>query len=109
MMEMGVNMDRLDVKNHDIVCDMIGYPPDNTARFKFGDSDYENPPADYFCRDWLSDSFGNLSLELSAKRDIVLTEKGLQVKESGDEDTVRQAISEHVDWLFEEYKNLDNN
>jgi hypothetical protein len=106
MMDFGVNMERLDVKNHDIVLDMIGFPEDNTLEFSREDIDYDNLPDNYFCRDWLSNAFGELALRLSDNREIVLSETGLQIKEGDDEVIVRQEIADHLDWLFDEYKNL---
>jgi hypothetical protein len=106
MMSLGVNMDSLDVKNHDIVLDMIGFPSDNTLEFDLQQQDYDNPPEDFFCRDWVSDKFSQLAMTLSENMEIVLSEKGLQIKEGNDEAIVRQAISDHIDWLFDEYQNL---
>ena len=106
LMSHGVSLEHLDVKNHDIVLDMIGIPADNSASYDHSQLDEDNMPEDYCCRDWVSDRFGNLCLELSDNKETVLTEKGLMLKEGSDELIVRQAVSEHVDWLFEEYKNL---
>jgi hypothetical protein len=107
MMTYGVNMERLDVKNHDVVCDMIGFPEDNTLEFNLGEIDYENPPENFFCRDWLSNTFADLEMELSENREVLLSENGLQIKEGNDEAIVRQAISDHVEWLFTEYNKLN--
>ena len=106
MMSFGVNMERLDVKNHQIVLDMIGFPADNTLEFDRRELDYDNLPENYFCRDWLTDTFGTMAMELSENREIVLSENGLRIKEGDDEAVVRQAISNHIDWLFDEYQNL---
>ncbi|MDB4926758.1 hypothetical protein [Mucilaginibacter sp.] len=106
MMSFGVNMERVDVKNYDIVLDMIGFPADNTLEFNMRDVDYDNPPENFFCRDWLDNTFADMAMELNDNREIVLSENGLQIKEGDDEAIVKQAISDHIDWLFAEYKNL---
>jgi len=106
LMSMGVDMARLDVKNHDIVLDIIGFPPDTTLEFNIREVDYENPPEGFFCRDWLGNTFADLAMELSENKEVLLSENGLQIKEGNEEAIVRQAISDHIDWLFQEYQNL---
>jgi hypothetical protein len=83
-------MERLDVKNHDIVLDMIDFPQDNTLKFDLREVDYENPPEGFFCRDWLSNTFGELAMRLSENRKVLLSENGLQIKEGNDEAIVRK-------------------
>ena len=56
------NMERLDIKKHEFVLDIIGFPADNTMEYDLEHFGYDNPPVGYFCRDWLSDTFGNLAM-----------------------------------------------
>jgi hypothetical protein len=109
LMSLGVNLDRLEVQNHHIVLDIIGFPRDNYSDMTSAELNSDKLPDDYFCRDWLGDRFYEVITEHSEKQEVLLTDKGLSLKEGADELIVRQAISEHVDWLFEEYSNLDNN
>jgi hypothetical protein len=108
LMNIGINMDRLEVQNHHIVLDMIGFPRDNYLDMTPEELNADELPDDFFCRDWLSDRFYEVITAQSEKQEVILTDKGLSLKEGADELIVRQAISNHVKWLFEEFNNLDN-
>jgi len=104
LMSLGVNMDGLDVRNHHIILDIIGFPADNSGDARFRDMD--ELPDDYCCRDWLTDPFLELIRKLSEAKEIVLTDAGLKLKEGQDETIVRKELGSHVGWLFEEFQAL---
>lgn len=106
---LGVNMDRLEVKNHHIVLDMIGFPADNTLDLSPAELNADVLPEGFFCRDWLGDRFYELITEHSEKQEVVLTDKGLGLKEGADEVIVRKAIADHVNWLYDEFEHLEDN
>jgi len=112
--EIGLIMDRLNVKNHEIVMDIIGFPKDNTIEFlteKEQDTSIkfnrENPPDEFFCRDWLDEPFFDVVDGLNTKQNILLTDKGLRIEEDQDESRIKLALSGYIDWLYEEFNKLN--
>ncbi len=112
--EIGLIMDRLNVKNHEIVMDIIGFPKDNTIEFlteKEQDTSIrfnrKNPPDEFFCRDWLDEPFFDVVDGLNTKQNILLTDKGLRIEEDQDESRIKLALSGYIDWLYEEFNKLN--
>jgi hypothetical protein len=108
----GVNVDKLEVKNHEVVMDIIGFPKDNTLDFyknpeKHPECDRNNLPDDFFCRDWLDNRLFKLMTELNSKQDIVLTNDGLKITDNQDESRIKSELSRYIDWLYQEFNDLD--
>jgi hypothetical protein len=106
LMEFGVTMERLNINNYQIVLDMIGFPADNSFEYDFVPSQYVKTPDSYFSRDWLENVFADIAMQLSENSQIILTESGLKIKAEEDEMIVKRALSIHIDWLFEQWKDL---
>jgi hypothetical protein len=114
--DLGVEIDSLHIKNYEIVLDIIGFHNDDQdvqlkrqQAFKALTSyDVKNPPDGLFSRDDLYDRYLTTLVNLGTDESIVLTHNGLILKKQEDENTVKQELAKHIDWLYEQYQYAGN-
>jgi hypothetical protein len=114
--DLGVEIDSLHIKNYEIVLDIIGFPNDDQdvqlkrlQAFKALTSyNVKNPPDGLFSRDDLYDRYLITLVNLGADESVVLTHNGLILKKQEDENTVKQELAKHIDWLYEQYQYAGN-
>jgi hypothetical protein len=114
--DLGVEMDSLHINNYEIVLDIIGFPKDeqdiHLKRFEaikaLTSFDVKNPPDGYFSRDDLYERYLTTLVNLHADASIVLTNDGLILKKQVDENTVKQELVKHIDWLYLQYEMAEN-
>ncbi|CAN5482684.1 hypothetical protein BH09BAC6_BH09BAC6_01800 [soil metagenome] len=110
--DLGVEMDNLYINNYEIILDIIGFPKDTQEeQFKRLEAikaltsfDVKNPPDGYFSRDDLYERYLTTLVNLHADDSLVLTRDGLIMKKQEDEDTVKQTLAKHIDWLYHQYE-----
>lgn len=87
--EYGIRIDNyIIVNNLDIVCDIIGFPPDNTLEYDFeylnspseemSDGNKKLPDEKIFCRDYLLDKYPLIKDEF-IDQNIFVSEKGITI------------------------------
>jgi hypothetical protein len=68
----------------------------------------KNPADGYFSRDDLYERCLITLVNLHADDSIVLTNDGLILKKQEDENTVKQELVKHIDWLYLQYEMAGN-
>lgn len=110
--EKGIQIDfnGLDFANWDIVVDIIGFPKDNSVEIftEFRNKEESNDdPCDFgemFCRDWLMNDYFDRLKSLEKEQDIYFEDELLKTKTRYNEKAIKTALSEHIDWLKDEYE-----
>ncbi|WP_440999806.1 hypothetical protein [Fodinibius sp. SL11] len=106
------------INNWDIVCDIIGIPEDNTLEYDFDyinsggevrDESKKKPDDNMFCRDKYFGHYIETIDEVSEEQNIIATDNGLKVENEIDEEKIKKALGKHVDWLYKEAEDLNNN
>ena len=114
--DLGVAIDNLHINNYEIVLDIIGFPKDNQeeqlrrseAIKAFTSYDVKNPPDGFFSREDLYERYLTTFVNLGTDDSIVLTHDGLIMKKQEDEDTVKQELVKHINWLYRQYESAGN-
>jgi hypothetical protein len=114
--DLGVEIDNLRINNHEIVLDMIGFPKDDQeeqlnrleAIKALTSYDVKNPPNGFFNREDLYDRYLTTLVNLGTDESIVLTHNGLILKKLEDENSVKQELAKHIDWLYQQYQYVRN-
>ncbi|UNY99867.1 hypothetical protein MQE36_05840 [Zhouia spongiae] len=110
----GIDLNRITVRNSEIVLDLIGFPKDNTRDYDFNVLNGQEhnplrgkvPDDDLFCRDWLYEKYHDIITSIEKKQRIDVTDKGLKMVEYDDEVLIKSELKAFIDWLYSEYANL---
>jgi len=105
----GIDLTNITIKNLDIVCDILGFPP-NTYFKRFVNPDTgrleEIYNKDGFDREPIYLKFDGIYDSIEKIQNIEVTDNGLKMTEHEDEALAIKKISEYVDWLYQEQKKL---
>jgi len=112
----GVDIDALNVNNHQIILDMIGFPKDNKHAYiqMMGAEKANLPfatdplPNGYYSREKLTAHFYDTVIYFNPIENIELTKDGLEITKAQPEKQLIQAITEHIDWLYNEYAKINS-
>jgi hypothetical protein len=113
--EKGVNLNELSVNNLDIVFDIIGFPQDNSLGYDFDhlnsngrlrDESKKLMDENFFCRDWLTDTYYNLVVNSNTEQVVFGHGKGIQIRTKADEISAEEEIANYVEWLHNEFESV---
>ena len=113
----GIDMMNICVNNLDVVLDIVGFPPDNSIEYDdmhLNSGGERRDPSkkimddDFFCRDWLTDKYFETFTSLASEQKVSVTDKGLQIESGADQETVQKELLNYINWLYNEFANLDN-
>lgn len=112
----GIDIDGLQVENHEIILDMIGFPKDNKRAYerkmveeKVSNYNMDELPEGYYSREKLIDHYYDTVLHFSFFDSLQLTEDGLTITKEKDQQELLTAISQHINWLYDEYNTFSKN
>jgi len=115
LFDLGLEINGLQVNNHAIVLDIIGFPKDNQKEYRKRMREQgkpislvpQNPPDGFFSRDGLEEHYYKTLAQIGSDDSVVITWDGLVMKKKEDEDMVKRALTKHIDWLYKEFKKLE--
>lgn len=106
--DIGIEVNQLNINVHDIILDMIGFPPEEPSSIERTYLQNDNS----YSREWLDNELFDL---YSSLRELHMFPSGIGFKENHklspiqikERDLkVKEQLSKHVDWLYIEFKKL---
>src|SRR5690606_32363317 len=111
--KLGIQIDGQYCNNLDIILSIIGFPPDNSREY---DLDFDDPEQDirdptkkvidrnWLCRHYLIEPYYELADQLSDQKEIVVSQKGLTLKNKMNDTGIDERIEQYINWLYKQYE-----